>query len=138
MNSKHNLNSQITLFKGIIKKFIKERCKNFFISKRFTNKIKELIKSFNLYNTNHIILNDQKGNGQNWKKFITHNLIPLIAKDLLMNKNLCYKNKYKEHINAFISNFTNSKIMNIEISNKKRVISQHKKASLKFSYLEII
>ncbi|UPA11926.1 MULTISPECIES: hypothetical protein [Borrelia] len=55
-----------------------------------------------------------------------------------MNKNLCYKNKYKEHINGLISSFTNSKIMNIEISNEKRAISQHKKTSLKFSYLAII
>ncbi|UPA17748.1 hypothetical protein R5397_03215 [Borrelia sp. MN22-0132] len=138
MNSKYNLNSQITLFKGIIKKFIKKRCKKIFISKRFTNKIKELIKIFNLYSTNHIILNEQKGNGHNWQKFITHNLIPLIAKDLLMNKNLYYKNKYKEHINALISNFTNFKIIDIEILNEKRAINQHKKTSLKLPYLAII
>ncbi|BDU63083.1 hypothetical protein BOFE_06230 [Candidatus Borrelia fainii] len=138
MNRKYKVNNQITLFKEIIKKFIKEKCKKIFISKRFINKIKGLIKKFNLYIKNHIILNNQKGNSHNWQKFITYNLIPLIAKNLLMNKDLCYKNKYKEHINASISNFTNSKIMDIEILNKKRAISQHKKTSLKFSYLEII
>ncbi|AHH10400.1 hypothetical protein bcCo53_000235 [Borrelia coriaceae] len=117
-------NRKISLFNRIIKKYIKERYKKFLISKRSANKIQELIKSFNLQNKNHIILKSQIKNNYKWKKFISHNFIPLIAKDLLIEKELCYKNKYKKKfINDIMANFINSKIMDIKTLNKNLSIN---------------
>ncbi|AHH03205.1 hypothetical protein BHY_0254 [Borrelia nietonii YOR] len=94
--------------KKTINKFIKESRKKFYVQERFINEIKALIKRFNLYNTSHKILNNQRGYDYNWQKLICHNLNPLTAKDLLMDKTYA-KKKYKEYINALISNSINFK-----------------------------
>ncbi|BCR20847.1 hypothetical protein BmIO_00234 [Borrelia miyamotoi] len=68
-------NLTITKFlKKVITQLIKEGNKKFTTVSKNINKIKELIKCFNLYEINHMI---KKNNDNNWQAFISHNFPPL-------------------------------------------------------------
>ncbi|BCR19194.1 hypothetical protein BmHoA_00246 [Borrelia miyamotoi] len=56
--------------KKIITQLIKEGDKKFTTISKNINKIKELIKCFNLYEINHM---HKKNNDDNWQAFISHN-----------------------------------------------------------------
>ncbi|QFP42078.1 hypothetical protein F9Y90_03065 [Borrelia miyamotoi] len=85
-----NLSEKVMLSNLTIKKFlkkvitqlIKEGNKKFITMSKNINKIKELIKCFILYETNHM---RKKNNDDNWQSFISHNFpsLPFIFQCLL-------------------------------------------------------
>ena len=77
--------------KSVINQLIEEGKKFFIATGRSKNEIKGLVQSFNLHETNYITLNGGRVYDFNWKELISYDLEPLVAEDILRDKNFKYK-----------------------------------------------